>query len=79
MIMHGDALLIDRDIDRFTEAHHVFINGVVQDLFQKDVNTIVIRCTIAQLPDIHPRAAADMLLPLKGNYVFFLIIVLQYL
>ena len=34
MVMHSDALPVDRDIDRFPEAHHVFIDGVIQHLFQ---------------------------------------------
>ena len=42
-------------------AHDELIHGIVHDLFNQDVNTVVVMGAVAHAPDVHARPLADML------------------
>ena len=41
MVAYCYAPLFDGHIDALAKPHHVFVDGVVQHLFQQDIDTIV--------------------------------------
>ncbi len=62
------------DTQRFAKPHHIFVNGIVEHLLQQHVYAVVGSRPIAKLTDIHTGAAADMLIPVKGNNIVFVIV-----
>src|SRR5690606_21101601 len=47
VIAYRNFIFICRDIYRYSGTHAEFVNGIVDDLFQKDMDTIVISRSIA--------------------------------
>ena len=60
---------VDPDFYLFAEAHHEFIDGVVQHFFQQHINAIVGGSAVAEFAYVHARAEADVLAPVEGCYV----------
>ena len=52
-------------------AHGVLVDAVVDDFLQQDVDAVIGIFSITQLADVHPRAHADVLLPIKAPNVVF--------
>jgi hypothetical protein len=44
----------------------VLVDAVVEHLLEEDVDAVFWRRTITKLPDVHPRAQADVLAPVEG-------------
>src|SRR5436190_18100339 len=60
-IAHRHAVVLDVNLDFLAVAHDVFVNRIIDDLFEQDVTAIVLVRSIANPPDIHTRAQPDML------------------
>jgi hypothetical protein len=43
-----------------------FIDGVVDDFLDQDINPVVRRATVSELSDIHSGPQPDMFLPVQG-------------
>lgn len=54
---------MDRDLDLLASTHDILVDGVVEYFFEQDIYTVVSMSTITELPDVHPRATADMFIP----------------
>ena len=63
VVSHRNEAVGDGHLDPLASPHDVFVYGVIQDFFQEHVDPVIGVRTIPQLPDIHPRAAADMFVP----------------
>ncbi len=61
VIAHRDDVGLDVDLDLFAVAHDVFIDGVIDDLLQEDVAAVVVVRAVAEAPDVHAGAQADVL------------------
>ncbi len=61
VIADGDAVALDGDVHLLAEPHDVFVDGVVDDLLEQDVTAVVVVGAVADAPDIHARAQADVL------------------
>src|SRR5690606_4380307 len=46
-------------------AHHVLIDGVVQDLLDEHVDPVILSASVSQFTDVHPGTKADMLPPIE--------------
>jgi hypothetical protein len=42
-------------------THDVFVDGVIDDLFQEDITAVVVVGAVADAPDVHARAQPDVL------------------
>jgi hypothetical protein len=52
-------------------AHHVFVDAVIDDFFDQDVDTIICAGSVAEFTDVHARTETDMLFPVKtSDFVF---------
>ena len=71
IVAHGHRTIAHRDLNGLAGAHHEFVDRVVNDFLQKNVDAIIRRRSVAEFADIHPRAKADMLLPFEGSDVVF--------
>ncbi len=59
-IAHRHARAFEFDLHLLAVAHDVFVDGIVDDLLHQDVATIVLVRPIADAPDVHARAQADV-------------------
>ena len=59
-IANAHARALDLDVHLFAVAHDVFINGVIHDLLEQDVATVVLIGPVADSPDVHARAQANV-------------------
>ena len=66
IITNRHDVVLDRDLHEIPVTHDVLVDAVIDHLLQQDVNPILRRRAIAQLPDIHPRAEPDVLTPIEG-------------
>lgn len=69
VVADGDGGLGDVDFELVAEAHHILVDGVVDHLLEEHIDAVVGRGAVAELADIHARAAAHMLLPFEGDDV----------
>ena len=69
---HG--LVLDVDVDALAEAHRELVHGIVDDLFQQDIDAVSLPLSVPQAPDIHAGAPPDVLIPLQGDDVLFVIV-----
>ena len=60
-VADGHLLPVDADQDLLPEAHDVFVDRIVDDFLQQDVNAVVVVLATADPADVHPRPLADML------------------
>ena len=57
--------ITDGYLDGLAEAHHIFVDRVIKNFFQQDIDTIIGIRTIAQLSDVHTRTTADVFHPVE--------------
>ena len=68
IVSHTDRAFIGQgNVNLRAEAHHIFVDGVVENLFKQNVDSVIEIRAIAQFADIHARAAADMLFRIKRD------------
>jgi hypothetical protein len=60
IISYGHIASIYGDVDFLTMAHNEFINGIVYNFFEENVNTIVGVITIAQATNVHACAQTNV-------------------
>ncbi|OQB88359.1 MAG: hypothetical protein BWX84_03115 [Verrucomicrobia bacterium ADurb.Bin118] len=61
VIAHADVRAVNRDFDLLAVAHDVFVNGVINDLLEQDVTTVVVMVAVADASDVHAGAQPDVL------------------
>jgi hypothetical protein len=49
------------NINPLSKAHGIFINGVIDDFFQEDVDAIIVVITVISPSDVHANPSADVL------------------
>src|SRR5690606_9658841 len=74
VIAHRYQSVFDSDFNRLPGSHDEFIDTVVDDLLQKNVDPVVGRTSVAQFPNVHTGTHTDMLLPIEGTNIIFGII-----
>ena len=65
-VAHGHVVHADVDADLLAEAHGEFVDGVVHDLLQEDVDAVTGVVAVAQASDIHTRTKAYVLYAFEG-------------
>ena len=74
-VAHGHGpVLVDGDVDALAIAHRKLVDGVVDDLFQEDVDTVALAFAVTQAADVHTGAPPDVFVPLQGNDVFLTVV-----
>ena len=58
----------------FAEAHHVFVDGVVEDFFDEDVDSVVVVGAVAEFADVHAGSPTDVFAPVEGFDVVFVVV-----
>ena len=66
------------DVDPLAAAHDKFIDRVIQDLFEKDVDTVIGMRAVAEPADVHARPFADMLQGTQGFDLGFVVLVFSH-
>ena len=65
VVTHLYRTVPNADLDGLAIAHEVFIDAVVNDLFEQDVNAVIRTGPVPQLADVHARTKPDVLLPIQ--------------
>src|SRR5260370_7125836 len=60
VVSNADNIAIDRNIDLAAKPHNKLVDTVVDDLFQQDIDAVIIVRAISQATDIHARTRPDM-------------------
>ena len=66
VVTYSHLTVTDSDLDLLTSTHDILVDRVVKDFLQQDIDTVIGMGAISKLPDIHPRTATNMLVPLQG-------------
>ena len=66
MVAHIDTGAVDVDLNGLAMPHDEFVDGVVDDFLQQDIDAVIGGGAVAEFPDIHTGAEANVLLPVKG-------------
>ena len=66
VVAHRDHVVGHRDLDQLAGAHDEFVDRVVDNLLDQDIDAVVGLRAVAQLADIHARTQADMLARSEG-------------
>ena len=74
VVPHAHTTLCDLHFDHFAFAHAVLVDGVIDRLFDKDVDTVVGVAAVAEFTDIHTRSAPDMFHVVEVNNVRFAVL-----
>ena len=70
IVAHGDVpVVVDVYLDALAGIHLEFVDAVVDDLFQEDVDAVVALRPVAQLADVHTGTDAHMLHVAEVPYV----------
>ena len=70
-VADGDGVVFDDNIDAFAVPHDEFVDTVIDDFFDEDVDPVVIVGARAGAPDIHTGPKADVLEGGEGfDFVF---------
>jgi len=76
-IAHGDAVALDVNLHLFAVAHDEFIDSVIEDFLHQDVAAVVGIGAVADAPDIHAGAEADVLQRRQGFDLALVVIVFR--
>ena len=76
VVAHGRlaGLEVDGHVDLPPEAHHELVHGVVDHLLHEDVDAVVVAAAVADVPDVHAGALADVLDPVEGRDVLVVVV-----
>src|SRR5580698_1940384 len=61
IIADADKSAIDYRINLATVPHDEFVDRIVDDLLQKDIDSVIVVCAITQTSDVHPGPGTDVL------------------
>ena len=53
VVAHGESPLVGGDVDAASEAHDVFVDGIVHDFLEHHVDAVVGMRAVAHASDIH--------------------------
>ena len=59
-IAHADRRAFDIDLHLLAVAHDEFVDGVIDDFLEEDITAVVVVRAVADPPDIHAGAQADV-------------------
>ena len=59
-IADDDVTIFDIDVDFAAVPHDMLIDGIIDDLFEQDIDAIVVIGPISEATDIHSGSQADM-------------------
>ena len=79
IVAHRHDIVLDGDLDSLAMPLHKLVDGVVDDLFEEHVDTVVVGASVAQLADIHAGTEADMFIPFEGDNVGVVVIFSHFL
>ena len=74
VIANADAYPFQLDVNALAGAHDIFVNAVVDDFLDQDINPVVRMRTVAKPPDIHTRTQPDML---QRTQCLYLVLIVQ--
>lgn len=74
IVAHGSRFFVDVHGDLLSEPHHIFVDRVVENLFQEHVYAVVGIGAVAEFSDIHAGTPLDMFFPVKGLDVLLAVI-----
>ena len=61
VVSYGDAeVVVDVDVDAFSGVHFEFVDGVVDDFFEENVDAVFGEGAVAESSDVHARSRADV-------------------
>ena len=60
VVAYRYGAVLDGDVDALTLPHDKLVDGVVDDLLEQDVDTVVRRGSVSQFADVHPGTQADV-------------------
>ena len=66
VVTHCHLTVTDSDLYLLPCPHDILVDRVIKDFLQQDIDTIIRMGAISKLPNVHPRAATNMLVPLQG-------------
>lgn len=66
VVAHGDHVVFDFDLDFLAVAHDVFVDAVVENFLEQDVDAVFGGGAIAEFANIHAGAETDVLTPVEG-------------
>ncbi len=69
------AIFFNYDVNPFAIPHDVLVYGIINHLFDKDIDTVIRMRTITQAADIHTGPLANVLKGTKGFYLGFVVLV----
>ena len=68
-VADGHVVHLDVDADLLAEAHREFVDGVVYDFFEEDIDAVARIVAVAEPADVHARTKAYVLYAFEGAYV----------
>ena len=71
VVTDREGVFFDGDIDTSAVSHHIFVDRIIQHFLEKDIDPVVLMGTIAQPPDIHTGALADVFKALESLDIIF--------
>ena len=71
----ASAVFLNCDVNPFAIPHDVFVYGIINNLFDQDIDTVIRVRAITQAADIHTGPLANMLKRTKGFYLGFVVLV----
>jgi len=60
------AIAVDANVDPPARSHDELIHGIVQNLFQENVDAVIRMAAVAESPDVHAGPQPDMLKRAQG-------------
>ena len=61
VVTHFDQVAVEFDVDLFARPHDKFIDGIIDNFFEQDINAVIRVGPVAQATDVHAGAQADVL------------------
>jgi len=71
VVTNGYKIIVNGYLDAFAMTGGVFIDGIIDDLLEKDIDAVVGRGAVAELADVHARPEAHVFSRAKGFDVRF--------
>ena len=73
VVAHVNVGAVDIDLNCFAVPHDEFVDGVVDDFLQENVDAVIGGSAVPEFPDIHTGAEADVRLPVEGFDAVFVV------
>jgi hypothetical protein len=77
VIPDPDEGLIDGYVDLATVAHDEFIDGIIDHLFEEDIDAVIVMAAVPQTANVHSSTGPDVFQGGEGFNLTFVVIVLS--